>query len=388
MHRLILHLDMDAFYASIEQRDHPELRGKPLIVGGRERRGVVCTASYEARPSGVRSAMPMSEALRRCPDAIVVPPRMDHYLEVSGQVMEVMRSFSPAVEPLSLDEAFLDMTGSERLFGTPREMADKLRGAIYARTTLGDRGLTGSVGVAPNKFLAKLASDLDKPDGVTEVPFGDEQAFIAPLSLRKLWGVGPRAHARLQHLGLSTIGDLAAADEEALRRELGDRYAEHLLALARAKDDRPVEPDRERKSLGSETTLEEDVRGLDEVRPVLRRQCLRVAAQLRKKGFLAGGVRVKLRYSQTFSLATRQRALAVPADDSEALLEACVELLAKLDLEAPIRLIGAAAYDLRDDESPRQFDLFGAPERERRTHLESTVDAIRDRFGDKIDFGG
>lgn len=387
MKRIILHLDMDAFYASIEQRDDPSLRGKPLIVGGRERRGVVCTASYEARPTGVRSAMPMSEALRRCPQAVVVPPRMNHYLEVSGQVMEVMRSFSPLVEPLSLDEAFLDMTGSERLFGPPREMADKLRAAIYERTTVGDRGLTGSVGIASNKFLAKLASDLDKPDGVTEVPFGEERAFIAPLSLRKLWGVGPRAHARLQHLGLSTIGDLAAADEGALRRELGDRYADHLLALARAEDDRPVEPDRERKSIGSETTLEDDVRGLDQVRPILRKQCQRVAAQLRKKGLLAGGVRVKLRYSQTFALATRQRALAVPADDSEALLEATTELLAKLDLSSPIRLVGAAAYDLQGDETPRQFDLFGAPEREKRSHLESTVDAIRNRFGDKIDFG-
>lgn len=387
MKRIILHLDMDAFYASIEQRDDPSLRGKPLIVGGREHRGVVCTASYEARPTGVRSAMPMREALRRCPDAIVIPPRMDHYLEVSGQVMEVMRSFSPVVEPLSLDEAFLDMTGSQRLLGTPREMADKLRAAIYERTTVGGRGLTGSVGVASNKFLAKLASDLDKPNGVTEVPFGGEQAFIAPLDLRKLWGVGPRAHARLQHLGLVTMGDLAAADEAVLRRELGDRYAEHLLALAQAKDDRPVEPHRERKSIGSETTLEEDVRGRDGVRQVLRKQCQRVAAQLRKKGLLAGGVRVKLRYSESFALATRQRALAVPADDSEALLEVAVELLTKLDLASPIRLVGVAAYDLQGDESPRQFELFGAPERERRSHLESTVDSIRARFGDKIDFG-
>lgn len=385
--RIILHLDMDAFYAAIEQRDDPSLRGRPVIVGGRARRGVVCTASYEARPTGVRSAMPMVEALRRCPEAVVVPPRMGHYLEVSAQVMAVMRTFSPVVEPLSLDEAFLDMTGTERLFGAPREMAAKLRAEIRARTTVGDVGLTGSVGIAGNKFLAKLASDLDKPDGVTEVPVGDEAAFIAPLDLRRLWGVGPRAHARLQRLGLATIGDLAAADARTLEVALGARHAHHLLALARGEDARAVVPDRGRKSMGSESTLAHDVRGHDAVRRILRRQCLGLAAQLRARGSVAGGVRVKLRYSETFALATRQQALAVPADDGEALLEAAEELLPKLDLERPIRLVGAAAFDLTGSDAPRQYDLFEAPRRERRVQLERTVDAIRGRFGDKIDFG-
>jgi len=386
MTRIILHLDMDAFYAAIEQRDDPALRGRAVIVGGRERRGVVCTASYEARPTGVHSAMPMGEAMRRCPHAVVIPPRMDRYLEVSAQVMEVMRSFSPLVEPMSLDEAFLDMTGSERLLGPPLEMAAKLRAAIFERTVEKGVGLTGSVGVASNKFLAKLASDLNKPDGVTLVPFGGEAAFIAPLSLRKLWGVGPRTQARLQHLGLTTIGDLV--NEDRLKRELGDRLASHLLRLARAEDNRPVEPDRERKSLGAETTLEEDVRGLGAVQAVLRTQCQRVAAELRKKQVRAGGVRIKLRYSDTFSLATRQRSLTLPADDSESLLEVATELLSKLDLDAPIRLIGAAAYDLHADDAPRQYDLFDTPRRQRRTDLETTVDAIQTRFGPtKITFG-
>jgi DNA polymerase IV len=377
--RIVLHVDMDAFYAAIEQRDEPRLRGKPVIVGGPSRRGVVSTASYEARPFGVHSAMPMSRALALCPNAIVVTPRMGRYLEVSEQVMATLDDFSPLVEPLSLDEAFLDMTGSERLFGPPEAMADAIRKAIVART-----GLTASVGAAANKFLAKLASDLNKPDGVTIVPRGREAEFIAPLPVRRLWGVGPKSAERIAKLGLRTIGDVARAELGWLRRRLGASYAEHLWALANARDDRPVDASGERKSLGSETTLEWDVRGRNAVEPILRRQCERVARGLRETRLVAGGVRVKLRYSRGFVLATRQAKLDAPADDSRSLFTRAAELLERLDLDAPIRLVGAAAFDLAAA-GAGQAPLFA----ERATkdgNRERAMDEIRARFGDKIDY--
>jgi DNA polymerase IV len=378
--RVIVHVDMDAFYASVEQRDDPSLVGKPVIIGGRERRGVVCTASYEARPFGVHSAMPMSRATSLCPQAIVLPPRLDYYGEISSQIMDALHTFSPLVEPLSLDEAFLDMTGAERIFGAPDAIAQAIKEEIRERTRL-----SASVGIAKNKFLAKLASDLDKPDGVTWIPFGDERAFIAPLPLRKLWGVGPKTGERLARLGFRTIGDIAAADLAMLIEQLGEGQARHLRALAQAEDDRPVEPGRERKSVGSEVTLSDDLRGLDQVLPVLRRQCERVAEHLRRAGLLARGLRVKLRYTVGFRLVTRQRALAHPADDSASLFAAARELLASLPLHEPIRLVGAAGFDLEQRRASEQLDLFGAPPT--RSNLEHAVDAIRARFGDKIGFG-
>jgi DNA polymerase IV len=378
--RIILHVDMDAFYAAIEQRDDPSLRGRPLIIGGRERRGVVCTASYEARPFGVHSAMAMTRALRHCPHAIVRPPRIDYYAEISEQVMDALANFSPLVEPLSLDEAFLDMTGAEALFGPPDAMARAIKEEIWHRTRL-----TASVGIGKNKFLAKLASDLDKPDGITWVPFGGERAFIAPLSVRKLWGVGPKAASALAAIGLRTIGDLAAADSAMLANQLGTHSAAHLAALARAEDDRPVEPDRERKSVGSEVTLADDIRGREQIVPILRRQCERVAEHLRRDGLVARGVRIKLRYSEGFRLASRQRSVEEPYDDSVTLFTVASALLTRLELDHPIRLVGAAAFDLAEH-AKGQLELF-APASSERSALEHAVDAIRARFGDKIRFG-
>ncbi|HZO16052.1 MAG TPA: DNA polymerase IV [Polyangiaceae bacterium] len=380
MRRVILHVDMDAFYAAVEQRDDPRLRGKPIIVGGPGKRGVVTTASYEARPYGVRSAMPMAQAVQLCPQALVVPVRMQRYSEVSREVMQVLGDFSPLVEPLSLDEAFVDMTGSEALFGNPETIAENVQLAVRDKT-----GLGCSVGVATNKFLAKLASDLDKPNGITVVPFGDEARFIAPLELRRLWGVGPRAAERLAELGLSTIGELAATDLDHLERALGPNMARHLHALAHGSDDRRVVQLRDRKSVGSEVTLDRDVRGLRAVERVLRRQCVRVAQHLRSEALVASGVRVKLRYSRGFRLATRQCALDAPCDDSLNLFRAARELLSKLELEQPIRLVGVAAFALSDAEAPRQRDLFSSTER--MSALEHAVDRIRDRFGDKIGYG-
>lgn len=389
--RVILHVDMDAFYASIEQRDRPELRGKPVIVGGDGRRGVVATASYEARPFGVGSAMPMAQALQLCPQAIVVPVRMSVYAEISRQVMEVLDGFSPDIEPLSLDEAFLDMTGAEGLFGEPEAMGRQLKEAVFERTQL-----TCSVGVAKNKFLAKLASDLQKPNGVTVIPFGEEVDFLATLSVTKLWGVGPRTAQRLERLGLRTIGDVASTDPHWLVERLGKSHGQHLYALAHARDERPVVSDRTRKSVGSEVTLEHDIRGLEKVARILRKQCHRVAEHLRRERLVARGLRVKIRYSRGFRLKTRQVALPSKSDDSATFVAAGNELLGRFDLDAPIRLVGAAAFDLTPADSREQLSLFSdeagrcagtSADKKRRRELEHAVDDIRARFGDKIGFG-
>ncbi len=379
--RVILHMDMDAFYAAIEQRDDPSLKGKPVIVGGSRKRGVVSTASYEARPFGVHSALPMAQALRRCPQAVVLPVRMKHYAQVSRKIMAVLDSFSPLVEPLSGDEAFLDMTGSHHLFGAPDEMARAIKNAVLEATAL-----AGSVGIATNKFLAKLASELDKPDGITWVPFGRERAFIAPLPISKLWGVGPKAAGRLQELGLARIGDVAVADPGWLHQELGS-LGDHIHALARATDIREVVCGRKRKSVGSERTLENDISGQRAVERHLRRQCERVARELRRKNLKARVVRVKLRYSQTFQLATRDGPLPMACDDSATLFSTAQGLLNRLEMDAPIRLVGAAAYDLCEPGQAIQADLFAQPRAEKHLKLERTLDKIRERFGDKLQRG-
>ncbi len=243
--RVILHVDMDAFYASVEQRDNPDLRGKPVIVGGPERRGVVSTCSYEARTFGVRSAMPMAEAMRRCPQAIVVPPRMKAYSEASAAIMRVFRAHSPDVEPLSLDEAFVDMSGSEHLFGTPLQMADKIRREIWEAT-----GLTASVGCAPNKFLAKVASDLHKPNGVTELWMADVPTVLHPLPIERMWGIGQKTAARFRDKGFQTIGDLARCPPQHLNALFGS-LGTHVARLARGEDARQVSARGGRKSVGA-----------------------------------------------------------------------------------------------------------------------------------------
>jgi DNA polymerase-4 len=323
----------------------------------------------------------MSEALEKCPNAVVVEPRMSLYAEVSREIMEILGNYTPLVEKLSLDEAFLDMSGSQKLFGEPPEMAAQIRADIQEETDL-----TASVGIAKNKFLAKLASDLDKPDGVTEVPRGSERDYIAPMDVGKIWGVGPKAKQRLNALGLETVGDVAEADEVWLREELGN-FAGHIQSLARGEDERPVVADSEQKSVGSEGTMRENIQGAAAVADQLRGHCQTVARELRKKELKARGVRVKVRYDDTFSLATRQVKLPTAADDSKTLLETAKTRLSELDLSRPIRLVGAAAYDLVDADEAVQADLFASSTAEQESELEHTLDAIREKFGDKIGRG-
>ena len=365
---------MDAFYASVEQHDDPSLRGRPVLVGGKGRRSVVAAASYEARPFGCRSAMPMGEALRRCPDAVVVTPRIARYAEVSACIMNVFHDFSPLVEPLSLDEAFLDMTGSERLFGPPHDMGRRLKAAVREATD----GLTISVGASVTKFVAKIASDLHKPDGLTIVPPEEVHAFLAPLPLSRLWGVGEKTLPRIQALGLATIGDVAVAPARVLA-SLGSLGA-HLRRLAVGDDPREVIPDRDPKSVGAEVTLEQDVVGAEALRPYLVRSADTVARHLRADGWLAGGVRVKLKTAR-FRLITRQAPLQIPTDAARELFAAADAILAEFDLEVPMRLVGLAAYDLRPLDAPVQADLFLDPAHARARRLDHVVDTLKKRFG-------
>ena len=287
--RIVLHADMDAFFAAVEQLDRPELRGKALLVGGTGPRGVVSTASYEARPFGVGSAMPMAVARRRCPHAVVLAPRFERYREVSRIVMGTLGDFSPLVEPLSLDEAFVDMTGCEGLFGEPRAMGEAVRSAVFEAT-----GLTVSVGVSATKYVAKVASDRRKPDGLTVVDPPSVTGFLHPLPIDRLWGVGPRTRTRLKARGLETIGDVAETPPDTLERWFGG-IGTHIHRLAHGRDERSVVPEREAKSIGSENTLDTDIAGEDAIRPWLLRTADTVARRLRGEGLVAQGIRVKLR---------------------------------------------------------------------------------------------
>lgn len=364
---------MDAFFASVEQRDDPSLAGKPVLVGGPTRRGVVAAASYEAREFGVRSAMPMAEALRRCPRAVVVPPRGDRYAEVSHEVFEVFRRFTPLVEGLSIDEAFLDVTGSRSLFGDGEAIARAIKGAIVDET-----GLTASAGVAPCKFAAKIASDMNKPDGLTVV--GDDvAAFLAPLPVERMWGIGPKTAPTLRHLGYATLGDLAGADPDALERVLGT-WGREIHALARGDDPREVEPDRDAKSIGAECTYEEDLTTRDAIARTLLAHASRVAERLTEAGLAAGAVVVKLKYAD-FTLLTRRTTLSEPASDTRTLHAACVSLLDRFPLErARVRLTGVAAHDLRHA-ADAQPVLFPDREAERRRVAQDVLVRAKDRYG-------
>jgi len=369
MERAILHVDMDAFYASVEQRDDPRLRGKPVAVGGASRRGVVCAASYEARPFGVRSAMPMARALRLCPQLIVVPPDFSKYSAVSDQIFEIFQSFTPEVEGLSLDEAFMDVSRSRTLLGSAREQAVGIKARIRERTQL-----TASVGISEVKFAAKIASDLCKPDGLLEVPRGQVPEFLAPLPASRLWGVGPRTDEHLQRLGLRKIGDVARADPSYLEAQLGS-MGPWLHDLANGIDPREVEPDTAAKSVGAEETFEEDLEG-DDLLPFIHEQALRVGARLRRAGIRARSVHLKVKYSD-FRTVTRQETLPLPTDDSAEIYRVAVRLLGKVEAH-PIRLTGVHAGDLRT-EAP-QMGLFDEG-REKRDRLNRSLDAIAEKFG-------
>lgn len=364
---------MDAFFASVEQRDDPSLLGKPVLVGGPTRRGVVAAASYEARVFGVRSAMPMAEALRRCPKAIVVPPRGDRYGEVSSQVFEIFHRYTPLVEGLSIDEAFLDVTESRSLFGDGEAIARAIRSDVKNET-----GLTASAGVAPCKFAAKIASDMNKPDGLTLV--GDDvAAFLAPLPVERMWGIGPKTAPTLRRLGYKTLGDLANANPQALERVLGE-WGGEVRELARGNDVREVEPDRDAKSIGAECTYEEDLRTKDAIARTLLAHASRVAERLTESALLAGIVVVKLKYAD-FTLLSRRLTLPDPASDTRTLHDACVKLLDRFPLDgARIRLTGVAAHDLRHA-ADAQPVLFPDRAAERRRAAESVLLRAKDRYG-------
>jgi len=367
---------MDAFYAAIEQLDDPTLRGRPVLVGPPSSRGVVLTASYEARPYSVGSAMPMARARRLCPDAVIVPPRFDRYQEVSATIMEAFSNFSPDVEALNLDEAFLDMTGSEQLFGDPESMGGQLKSAI--RDVTG--GLTASVGLSASKYVAKVDSAFQKPDGLTVVPPADAKAWLAPLPVSRLWGAGPKTQRRLHDLGLYTIGDVASADVRFLSAKLG-RAGAHFHTLAQADDPRPVIGQRSSKSVGSEHTLDRDVWQKADIKLHLHRSAEAIGRRLRRKNYVAFGIGIKLKTAD-FQIISRQTRLNEATDIAEALYSVGVFLLDNVDHPGPFRLVGMVAYDLVGIDDRVQLALFGTPARRRR--LEVAIDQLAERFGTNV----
>lgn len=373
---------MDAFYAAIEQRDRPELRGKPVIVGGDGPRQVVSTASYEARRFGVHSAMPGVRAKQLCPHGIFVVPRMEAYEQVSAAVREVFDRFTDQVEPLSLDEAFLDVTGSRALFGDGATIARRVKAEVKAATQL-----TVSVGVATSKYVAKVASDLRKPDGLVVVAPGGERAFLAPLPVSKLWGVGPVTQQQLERAGLRTIGDVQSRSEAQLLAAFGDNLGAHLFVLANGLDPREVESERAAKSVGHELTFADDLHDEDVVTGVLLQLAEMVGRRLRRAGVRGTVVRLKLRYPD-FTTLVRQRKVAPTADDLRLYGVVRELLLATWDRRQGVRLLGVTAAQLTTDEAPVQGSLFAAPTK-RRDKLLAAMDRIRDRHGeDSVRHGG
>jgi nucleotidyltransferase/DNA polymerase involved in DNA repair len=379
--KVILHVDMDAFFAAIEQHDNPELRGKPVVVGSpRDKRGVVSTCSYEARKYGIHSAMPSRTAAQKCPQAVFLPVRMARYHEVSRQIMEIFERFTPHVQPLSCDEAFLDVTGATHLFGDGPEIARKIKVAILTET-----GLTCSVGVAPNLFLAKIASDMNKPDGLTLVPFSKKliPAFLAPLPIKRMWGAGGKTQAILKAHNIHTIGDLQKTDPALLAKWIGETAAASFRRRAFGIDERSVETGTEEKSISNETTF-----GADEPDPIkVEAQLLdladKVGGRLRKAGFYAATAHIKVRWKD-FSTITRQRRLDPVCCDDQTLRETALELLRKEGLHSPVRLIGFGVSGLRETADSPQMDLFQTLEKQtstKREALSRAVDSIREKFG-------
>ncbi len=379
----ILHVDLDAFYASVEQLLDPSLRGRPVIVGGAGRRGVVCAASYEARRYGVRSAMPGVRARHLCPDGVFVAPRMQVYGDYSEQVMTIIRSATPLVEQLSVDEAFCDVRGLRRVAGDGRTVAAALRGRIRDEV-----GLIASIGVATTKFLAKVASDHAKPDGLFVVEPGTELEFLHPLPIRVLWGVGPKTAERLERFAVRTVGDVSRLPLETLVATLGKAAGEHLHQLAHNHDPRPVITDREAKSIGHEETFGEDLYDRSAIERELLRLTGSVAARMRSAGVRCRTVSLKARYPD-FSTLSRARTLASPTDVGAVVYDATRQLLDQVDYARGLRLVGVHCSNLVPGDEPMQaaFDFDAprsaspAPDDPRRADIERTMDDVRRRFG-------
>lgn len=385
--RRILHVDMNAFFVACEVLRRPDLAGKAVVVGGSAKRGVVAAASYEARQFGVKSAMASAIASRLCPHAIFLDGDHDYYGEVSSQVFAVFREFTPLVEGLSLDEAFLDVSGAQRVLGDAHTVARRVRQAVRDQV-----GLPCSVGIAASKFVAKLATEFAKPrasreridpgPGVFEVPSGEELTFLHPLDVGMLWGVGPVTLEKLHRIGLKTVGDIAACELRVLQLALGDGHAQHLFELSHAIDDREVEPDRETKSIGSEETFGDDLTDVREVRRNLLRMADTVARRCREHGLTARTITLKVRYGD-FSNMTRAKTLEQPIDTAQAMMAVVDELLPEVAIEMGVRLAGLSARNFAEPDP--QLSLFDEPSARADNdwrEASRAVDRIREKFGD------
>lgn len=369
--RLIMHVDMDAFFASVEQLDHPEYRGKPLIVGGLDGRGVVSTCSYEARKFGVHSAMPVARAQRLCPQGIFIRGNYPRYSEVSHEIFGIFSRFSPVIEPLSIDEAFLDITGMERLMKSPEEYARRLKKEI-----LEDTGIVASVGIAPNKFLAKIASDLDKPDGLVVIPEERVHEILDELPVTRIWGVGKKTSGILSNLRIRKVKDIRNAEYTFLARHLGDNMASHLKQLAEGIDTRPVAPRGEAKSVGKEVTFTEDLQNSEDAEAVLLDLSTKVGWRLRQNKLKGRTIQLKLRKSD-FTTYTRSKTIPEQTCYDREIYEIAKELFRKLGIFHGIRLLGVAVSGFEQGE----VSLFN--DNEKKDKLYAAIDGIKAKFGDK-----
>ena len=416
-----MHVDMDAFFASIEQLDHPEYKGHPVIVGGLSSRGVVATCSYEARKFGVHSAMPISRAKKLCPDGIYVYPRMDRYKEVSHQIFSIMKEFTPHIEPLSIDEAFLEVSGMSTMYSGPKALGRAIKDRVFEET-----GLIISAGLAPNKFLAKLASDLDKPDGLVVIPYGREKEILAPLPIKRIWGVGPRTEKILKTGGFHLMRHIQALPDESSLIPLVGNQARRIWELANGIDDRPVETDRKIQSIGAEETYEEDLTDGGAIELEFRYFANRLSKRLRKRNLLGHTVSIKVRYDD-FTTVSRQKRLDTPSDHEHVFFETALLLWNKLmqdktskkpkgkakeleslgattkvqakaftyssektrwiDPPGPIRLLGLTVSGL-DEEVPMQDSLFESPQDETEDKLASVLDSLESKFGETVIMSG
>ena len=387
-----MHVDMDAFFASIEQLDHPEYKGHPVIVGGLSSRGVVATCSYEARKFGVHSAMPISRAKKLCPDGIYVYPRMDRYKEVSHQIFSIMKEFTPHIEPLSIDEAFLEVSGMSTMYSGPKALGRAIKDRVFEET-----GLIISAGLAPNKFLAKLASDLDKPDGLVVIPYGREKEILAPLPIKRIWGVGPRTEKILKTGGFHLMRHIQALPDESSLIPLVGNQARRIWELANGIDDRPVETDRKIQSIGAEETYEENLTDGSAIELEFRYFANRLSKRLRKRNLLGHTVSIKVRYDD-FTTVSRQKRLDTPSDHEHVFFETALLLWNKLmqdktsgltfmDPPGPIRLLGLTVSGL-DEEVPMQDSLFESPKNETENKLAGVLDSLESKFGETAVMSG
>ena len=391
-----MHVDMDAFFASIEQLDHPDYKGHSVIVGGLSSRGVVATCSYEARKFGVHSAMPISRAKKLCPDGIYVYPRMDRYKEVSHQIFSIMKEFTPYIEPLSIDEAFLEVSGMSTMYSGPKALGRAIKDRVYEKT-----GLIISAGLAPNKFLAKLASDLDKPDGLVVIPYGREKEILAPLPIKRIWGVGPHTEKRLKAGGFHLMRHIQALPDESSLIPLVGNQAHRIWELANGIDDRPVETDRKIQSIGAEETYEEDLTDGSAIELEFRYFANRLSKRLRKRNLLGHTVSIKVRYDD-FTTVSRQKRLDTPSDHEHVFFETALLLWNKLmqdktskqlkgvtfmDPPGPIRLLGLTVSGL-DEDVPMQDSLFESPKNETENKLAGVLDSLESKFGETAVMSG